>query len=88
MALPGARTGAEAARGRGAQIIFCVTIQNKNLEFGDAVPPEVAALGAACLAKDPAQRPTFPEILKALDAIRGAIISRQASGQTPRAAAA
>ncbi|KAK9827983.1 hypothetical protein WJX81_005140 [Elliptochloris bilobata] len=52
------------------QIIFCVTIQNKNLEFGDSVPPQLATLGSACLAKDAAQRPTFPEILKALDAIR------------------
>lgn len=71
-----------------AQIIFCVTIQNKNLEFGGSVPPELAALGSACLAKDPAQRPTFPEILKALDAIRSTIISRQASAQEPRAAPA
>ena len=71
-----------------AQIIFCVTVQNKNLEFGTSVPPELAALGSACLAKDPALRPTFPEIIKALDDVRATIISRQASVQEPRAAPA
>jgi len=62
-----ARAGADAARR--AQIIFCVTIQNKQLEFGEGVPAPLAALGSACLAKDPAGRPTFPEVLKALDAL-------------------
>jgi len=33
------------------------------------VPAPLAALGSACLAKDPAGRPTFPEVLKALDAL-------------------
>lgn len=46
-----------------------MTIQNKQLEFGEGVPAPLAALGAACLAKDPAGRPTFPEVLKALDAL-------------------
>ena len=51
------------------QVIFHVTIQNKKLEFPDTVPDSLRALGSACLNKDPAERPRFPEILKMLDEI-------------------
>ena len=51
------------------QVIFHVTIQNKKLEFPDTVPDGLRALGSACLNKDPAERPRFPEILKILDEI-------------------
>ena len=49
------------------QVIFHVTIQNKSLEFPPTVPEELASIGAQCMSKDPANRPTMKEVVAALE---------------------
>ena len=52
-----------------AQVIFHVTIQNKNLEFPATVPEELRALGVQCMQKAPEERPTMKEAVARLEAI-------------------
>ncbi|BDA44406.1 probable mitogen-activated protein kinase kinase kinase 11 at C-terminar half [Coccomyxa sp. Obi] len=49
------------------QVIFHVTIQNKSLEFPSTVPEELSSIGAKCMSKDPAERPTMKEVVVALE---------------------
>ena len=54
-----------------AQVIFHVTIQNKNLEFPETVPEELRALGVQCMKKAPDERPTMKEVVARLEALSG-----------------
>ncbi len=44
-----------------------MTIQNKSLEFPPTVPEELSGIGAQCMSKDPANRPTMKEVVAALE---------------------
>lgn len=52
---------------RTLQVIFHVTIQNKSLEFPSTVPEELSNIGAKCMSKDPAERPTMKEVVETLE---------------------
>ena len=49
------------------QVIFHVTIQNKSLEFPSTVPQELSNIGAKCMSKDPAERPTMKDVVATLE---------------------
>lgn len=49
------------------QVIFHVTIQNKSLEFPSTVPEELSNIGAKCMSKDPAERPTMKDVVATLE---------------------
>jgi hypothetical protein len=57
----------DAQDGCGAQVIFHVTIQNKSLDFPPTVPEELSGIGARCMKKDPADRPTMKEVVQELE---------------------
>ena len=66
-------TGLHSAKGIACapvQIIFHVTIQNKSLEFPSSVPESLRSIGTQCMEKESSQRPTMPEVVQRLEAIK------------------
>ncbi|KAK9843472.1 hypothetical protein WJX81_004368 [Elliptochloris bilobata] len=53
------------------QVIHKVIIEGCRPEFPADAPADLAELGCRCLAVDPAARPTFAQILRKMDALRG-----------------
>lgn len=76
-------TGSEAQRVAGrAQVVFAVAIQMDGLQFSPNANPAIAGLASACMARDPAQRPTFVQLVARIAAMQGK------APRTPRAARA
>jgi hypothetical protein len=56
-----------------AAIVQAVCIEGRALQFGPDVPEGIALLAAACMARDPADRPSFEDVLEILDPLGAAL---------------
>jgi hypothetical protein len=52
-------------------VVHSVCVKRTQLAFPPSTPEPLAMLGSACLAYDPAERPTFSDILDVLQPLRG-----------------
>lgn len=55
-----------------AQVIHAVAIMHSSLEFTAETPAGYQRLSKRCMAADPEQRPTFPEVVCALKEMEAA----------------
>jgi len=68
-----------------AQVVRAVAAEGRALAWPDDAPQGLAALGEACLSADPAERPTFADVLEVLDPLLGVL---EAAAAAAAAAAA
>lgn len=57
-----------------AAIIRAVCIEHRELLFGDETPGGVVHLAQACLSYNPAQRPTFQDVMEVLEPLRASVM--------------